>query len=62
MTFGAVRTVDPRRLLRAVELYEVHRVDYAEAYLAAVAENGDSRVASFDRGLDRVPSIVRVEP
>jgi predicted nucleic-acid-binding protein len=50
-------------LLRAVELYEVMRLDFAEAYLVAMAElSGVNRVASFDRQIDRVKSVKRVEP
>jgi predicted nucleic-acid-binding protein len=49
-------------LLRAVELYETKRVHFAEAYLAAGAEQGDSLVASFDRDLDPIDSVTRVEP
>lgn len=49
-------------VLRAVELYETAGAHFAEAYLAAVAEQGDGRVASFDRGLDRISTITRVEP
>ncbi len=50
-------------LLRAVEIYEVIRLDFAEAYLVALAELSDvKRVASFDRSIDRVKSIQRVEP
>jgi predicted nucleic acid-binding protein len=49
-------------LLRAVELYETARVHFAEAYLAALAEPRDGLVASFDRDLDRVDGVTRVEP
>jgi predicted nucleic-acid-binding protein len=53
--------LDP--LLRALELYELDRLDFAEAYVAASAElSGIRRVASFDRQIDRVPSVLRVEP
>lgn len=62
LAMGAVEVADERLLLRAVELYETHRIDFAEAYLAAQAEAGDGLVASFDRGLDRVADIQRVEP
>lgn len=49
-------------VLRTVELYEDRRLDFAEAYLAAMAEfTGVDRVASFDRTLDRVDTIERVE-
>jgi predicted nucleic acid-binding protein len=47
-------------LLRAVEIYEVDRLDFAEAYLVALAEESDvKRVASFDRQIDRVKSVQR---
>lgn len=62
LAFGPVETADELLLLRAVELYEVHRIDFAEAYLAATAEQADGRVASFDRGLDRVKTVERIEP
>jgi predicted nucleic acid-binding protein len=56
-------TADPALLLRAIEVYEIDRVDFAEAYLVACAESsGISRVASFDRSIDRVGTIDRVEP
>lgn len=62
LAFGPVETADELLLLRTVELYEVHRIDFAEAYLAATAEQADGRVASFDRGLDRVKTAQRIEP
>jgi len=49
-------------LLRAIELYETARVHFAEAYLAAMAERRDGLVASFDRDLDRIDGVTRVEP
>ena len=49
-------------LLRAVEIYDRSRVDFAEAYLSALAERSDRAVVSFDRDLDRVGSIRRIEP
>lgn len=56
-------TVDPAMLLRAIEVYEVHRIDFAEASLAASAEStGIGSVVSFDRSLDRVTTVERVEP
>ena len=63
LTFRAIRVVDAPLLMRTVELYEVHRLDFADAYLAASAErSGVGVVASFDRGLDRVTTVVRDEP
>jgi predicted nucleic-acid-binding protein len=63
LALPSIATVDPDLLLRSLELYEAHRLDYAEAYLAAAAEVwAVGRVLSFDRGLDRVASIKRVQP
>ena len=56
-------TVDPALLLRAIEVYEIDRLDFAEAYLVACAEStGIGRIASFDRTIDRVSTVERVEP
>ncbi len=63
LAFRSVASVDPALLLRAAEVYEFDRIDFAEAYLVACAETtGVAEIASFDRSLDRVASIQRVEP
>lgn len=63
LAFGAVVSVDSALLLRAVEVYETHRLDFAEAYLVACAEStGVNKVASFDTSIDRVGTVERVEP
>ena len=63
MALPSIAVADHDLLLRAVEVYEVLRLDFAEAYLAALAEQSDvKRVASFDRQIDRVKSIQRIEP
>ena len=63
IAFDSVVCVDPALLLRAIEVYETDRVDFAEAYLVACAEStGVGTIASFDRSLDRVATIARVEP
>jgi predicted nucleic acid-binding protein len=50
-------------LLRALEIYEQHRMHFAESYLVACAElSSVGVVASFDRDIDRVPTIRRLEP
>lgn len=55
--------LDAPLLLRALELYEVDRLDFAEAYLVACAEaTGVGAVMSFDRAIERVPTVRRVEP
>jgi predicted nucleic-acid-binding protein len=56
-------TVDPALLLRAIEVYEVDRLDFAEAYLVACAETaGLGAIASFDKAIDRVTTVTRIEP
>lgn len=59
----SVSVVDAPLLLRALEIYEYDRLDFAEAYLIASAETtGIMHVASFDRSIDRVQSVKRIEP
>jgi predicted nucleic acid-binding protein len=54
---------DSELLLRALEVYEVERLDFAEAYLVAVAELTDATsIASFDEAIDRVPSVKLLVP
>jgi predicted nucleic acid-binding protein len=61
--FPAIHVVDEDLLMRAIELYEIERLDFAEAYLIACAEStGVGVVVSLDRSIDRVSSIRRVEP
>ena len=63
ISMRSIVTVDPAMLLRAVEVYEVDRLDFAEAYLVACAETtGVGRVASFDRAIDRLATVERLEP
>lgn len=63
ITMRSVITVDPALLLRSVEVYEIDRLDFAEAYLVACAEStGVGRVASFDRAIDRVATVERLGP
>ena len=58
-----IRTLDPATLLRAFEVYEVDRLDFAEAYLVAQAEaTGVEAILSFDRSIDRVNTVTRREP
>lgn len=61
--FPAVVVVDALLLLRALEVYEVDRIDFAEAYLVASAEaSGVKAIASFDRSIDRIATVRRIEP
>jgi predicted nucleic-acid-binding protein len=59
----SIRALDPDLLLRALEVYEVERLDFAEAYLVALAETtGVAEIVSFDRSIDRVGTVTRREP
>ena len=54
---------DSELLLRALEVYELDSLDFAEAYLVAVAElNGMRSIASFDKAIDRAASVERLAP
>ena len=60
---SSVITVDPALLLRALEIYETDGIDFTASYLVACAEStGVNRVASFDRSIDRVGTVERLEP
>jgi len=59
----SIRVTDEPSLIRALEVYELERLDFAEAYLVAQAEaTGVGAIASFDRSIDRVANISRREP
>jgi predicted nucleic-acid-binding protein len=61
--FPAIAVPDEPLLLRTLEVYEQHRIHFAEPYLAAYAEiSGVGVVASFDRDIDRVQTVQRLEP
>jgi predicted nucleic-acid-binding protein len=63
VTFPAIAVDDPQLLLRAIEVYENDRLDFAEAYLVASAERSGVRaVASFDKTVRRVASVELIQP
>lgn len=63
LAMPSIVAVDAALLLRALEVYELDRIDFADAYLVAQAEgSGVGEILSFDRSLDRVASIRRREP
>jgi len=56
-------SADTELLLRALEIYELDRLDFAEAYLVAAAEFTDVEpIASFDKAIDRMSSVERIAP
>jgi predicted nucleic acid-binding protein len=63
LSFPAIRVLDAELLHRAIEVYEVERLDFADAYLVASAERtGIGLIVSFDRSIDRVGTVRREEP
>lgn len=63
ISFDAITVGDQRVLTRTIEVYENDRLDFAEAYLVAVAEaDGIDEIVSFDQSIDRVESVRRVVP
>lgn len=58
-----INVADELLVLRAVEIYDVDRLAFADAYLIACAErSGAGRVVSFDRRISKVGTVERVEP
>ncbi|MEU6586377.1 PIN domain-containing protein [Nocardia sp. NPDC046763] len=56
-------TDNPALLIRTIDVYEHYRLSFADAYLVALAEAAPgSSVASFDKGIGKVETIVRIEP
>lgn len=56
-------TDDPALLIRTIDVYEHYRLSFADAYLVALAEAvPGSSIASFDKGISKVETIVRLEP
>lgn len=63
LAFPAIKVLDAELLHRAIEVYEIDRLDFADAYLVACAErSGVDTIASFDRSIDRVGTVRREEP
>ncbi len=63
IAFDPIVCIDPALLLRAVEVFETDRIDFAEAYLVACAEStGVDKIVSFDRSIDRIDTVERIEP
>jgi predicted nucleic acid-binding protein len=63
LAMPTLSAIDPESLLRALQVYELEGLDFAEAYLVAQAEaTGVREILSFDRSIDRVASVIRREP
>jgi predicted nucleic-acid-binding protein len=63
LALPSVKTLDRASLLRALEVYEIDRLDFAGAHLVAQAEStGVNTILSLDRTVDRASTITRQEP
>jgi predicted nucleic acid-binding protein len=63
LAFPSIRVRDADLLQRAVEVFESRNVGFTDAYLIAAAErSGAGVIASFDRQIDRVATVRRLEP
>lgn len=63
LSLPTVRSPDREVLYRSIEVYELHGMDFADAYLVAAAEaSGVGTIVSFDRDFDRLSTIERIEP
>lgn len=59
----SIRIEDPLVIHVALRHYERLDIDFADAYVAASASvDGVRAVASFDRDLDRVATVRRIDP
>ncbi len=64
LTISGFRMEHKARCIHALELFAAIRaISFADALIAAAAlEQSPSEVYSFDRGLDRVEGLTRIEP
>jgi predicted nucleic acid-binding protein len=64
LSHSGIQMVNKRRCLNALKLYaNYNSLNFADSIIcAAVLEEADSEVYSYDRGFDRVPGIARLEP
>ncbi|MDQ3756837.1 MAG: PIN domain-containing protein [Actinomycetota bacterium] len=63
LSLGGVVTANRDILGRALDVYGAHKLGFVDAYLVAHAEeSGVGKIASFDKGIDRVGTVERVEP
>ncbi len=63
VTSDRLKVADLPLLLRTIEVYQRHRLAFADSYLVACAErSGIDRVVSFDKQISRVGTVKRIEP
>jgi len=58
-----VANSDRNSLVRALDLYVEHNISFADAFHSALAEKRiPPEILSFDKGIDRVRGVQRIEP
>ena len=57
-----VSVAEESRLVDALRRFQRSSLDFADAWLAAIAAEAHREVASFDRDLDRFADVKRFEP
>jgi predicted nucleic acid-binding protein len=62
LTAPGVALTCPDWVLEAVGDYQTRNVAFGDACLAAEAKSMGVEVASFDRGMDKIPGLKRYEP
>jgi len=63
VTSDRLQVADLPLLLRTIEVYQRHRLAFADSYLVACAErSGILAVVSFDKQISRVGTVRRIEP
>ncbi|MEN8662246.1 MAG: PIN domain-containing protein [Lentimonas sp.] len=48
---------DRDSLIRGLQIFQQHNIDYADAYLAAEAQINDCGIASFDQNFQKIPDL-----
>lgn len=63
LQMGNLRIDDRTALLRGLTTYVGTRIDFIDAFHAALVQDLDPpELYSFDRDFDRIPGITRIEP
>lgn len=53
---------DHERMIRALKLFGVGKIDFADCYLAAASFLDETMVISFDRDFDKLQGVTRKQP
>lgn len=62
LALPAVESSHPLVALRSLSLHGAFGISFPDAYLVAHAEAAGAPIVSFDRDIDRIGTVERVEP